>query len=50
VIGVARETSEDELEQLDVESWDVYIGAGHPTLRTGQDCRGVTVHPRLGCA
>lgn len=30
---------------LHVESWEVHIGAGHPTLGTGQD-RRVPVDPR----
>jgi hypothetical protein len=32
---------------LRVESWEVHIGAGHPTLGTGQD-RRVPVDPRPG--
>jgi hypothetical protein len=35
-----------ELWVLRVETWEVHVGAGHPTLGTGRD-RRVAVDPRL---
>jgi len=42
---MARDDADLRLWVLRVESWEVHIGAGHPTLGTGKD-RRVAVDPR----